>query len=171
MPDNKALTDLGLNELSEDASLASTDKFLSVDPNTNEPKTALLSALATLFGVSGFTGLTSSVTELNKSDVSAQSETIDSGVAASVLVKNTKIDNTTTGAGAITLDVPDASMLGLIKTIEMTVDNGNVTLALTNVQGGSDTTTATFADVNDCLVLVGGTSKWHVIGESGVVLS
>lgn len=117
------------------------------------------------------TALTATATELNKNDVTAQAETIDSGAAASVTVKNTKIDNTTSGAGAITLAAPDASMYGLVKTIEMIVDNGDVTLSLVNVQGGSAATTATFADVNDTLIMVGGTSKWHVIGESGVVLS
>lgn len=116
-------------------------------------------------------GATVTTAELNKNDVSAQAETIDSGVAISVLVKNTKIDSTTSGAGANTLAAPDASMYGLVKTIEMTVDGGTVTVALTNVQGGSAATTATFADVNDTLVLVAGTSKWHVIGESGVVLA
>ena len=116
-------------------------------------------------------GVTATAAELNAVDVTAQAETIDSGVAISVLVANTKLDNTTSGAGAITIAVPDASMYGRVKTIEMTVDGGDTTLALTNVQGGTAATTATFADVNDTLVLVGGTSKWHVIGESGVVLS
>ena len=104
-------------------------------------------------------------------DVSAQTETIDSGVAASVTNKITNIDNTSSGAGAITLAAPDASMLGVIKVIEMTVDNGDVTLTLTNVQGGSAATTCTWANVGEQLVLVGGASKWTVIGEGGVVLS
>ncbi len=98
-------------------------------------------------------------------------ETIDSGVAVSTTTQVTKIDNTTSGAGAVTLDVPVAAMYGVVKVIEMTVDNGDVTLALTNVQGGTAATTATFADVNDALILVASTNKWNVIGESGVVLS
>lgn len=109
--------------------------------------------------------------ELNLSDVTAQAETIDSGDAISVAVLNTKIDNTSSGAGAITLAAPTAAMYGKVKTIEMTVDNGDVTLALTNVQGGSSATTATFDAVNDTLIVIGGTNKWHVTGESGVVLS
>lgn len=109
--------------------------------------------------------------EVDKLDISAQAETIDSGAVASVLIKNTKIDNTTSGAGAITLAAPDATMYGVVKTIEMTVDNGDVTLSLANVQGGSSATTATFNAVNDTLIMVGGTNKWHVIGESGVVLT
>lgn len=116
-------------------------------------------------------GATTTAAELNLMDVSAQAETIDSGVAVSVLILNTKIDNTSGGAGAVTLAVPGAGMYGKVKTVEMIVDGGDTTLALTNVVGGSAATTCTFAAVNDCLVLIGGTNKWHVIAESGVVLS
>jgi hypothetical protein len=119
----------------------------------------------------GGVAVTSTAAEINLMDVTAQAETIDSGDAISVAVLNTKLDNTTSGAGAITLAVPGAEMYGKIKTIEMTVDNGDTTLALTNVTGGSAATTCTFAAVDDALVLMGGTNKWHVIAESGVVLS
>lgn len=102
-------------------------------------------------------------------DVSAQTETIDSGVAVSVTKRITKIDNTVTGAGAITLAAPDATMLGMVKIIEMTVDGGDVTLALTNVDGGSAATTATFDAVGDALVLVAGVSKWHVCSETAAL--
>lgn len=104
-------------------------------------------------------------------DAASVEETIDSGDAISVTTDVTFIDNTTSGAGAVTLAAPNASMIGKVKTIEMTVDGGDVTLALTNVQGQSTGTTATFGDVNDALVLVGGTNKWHVIGESGIALA
>jgi len=117
------------------------------------------------------TEVAATAAELNKNDLSAETETIDSGVAVSVTKKITNIDNTTTGAGAITLAAPDASMIGIVKVIEMTVDNGDVTLDLTNVQGGSAATTATFDAVGEQLVLVGGSAKWTVIGEGGVTLS
>jgi hypothetical protein len=115
-------------------------------------------------------GVTATGSELNKNDISAQVETVTAAGAASVLVKNTLLDSTI-ATFALTLAAPDATMYGVVKTIEMTADNGDVTLTLTNVQGGSAATTATWASVNDCLVLIGGTSKWHVIGESGVTLS
>jgi len=115
--------------------------------------------------------VTATAAELNKNDVSAETETIDSGVAASATIGITKIDNTVTGAGAITLAAPDASMLGKTKIIEMVVDNGDVTLSLANVTGGSAATTCTWANVNEALILVGGTNKWHVVAESGVVLT
>lgn len=139
--DNKALATIGLDELDVNDAPASTDLTITVDPSTYEPKL-----------VAGV----------------GSEEVIGAG-AVSVTEKVTKV--ALVGAGAITLAVPSASMLGVVKTIEMTEDNGVVTLALTNVQGGTASTTATFADVNDALILVGGSLKWHVIGESGVVLS
>ena len=102
-------------------------------------------------------------------DVSAQTETIIAG-AISVVKRITKLD-TTAGAELFTLAAPDATMLGQVKIINFVTDNGDATLTLTNVQGGSAATTVTWANVGEELVLVGGTTKWNVIGEGGVVLS
>lgn len=102
-------------------------------------------------------------------DASAQTETIAAAGAVSVTKRITKV--ALTGAGAITIAAPDAAMLGLVKILEMTADNGDVTMALTNVNGGSASTTCTFNDVGDALILVGGVSKWHVIKEIGVTMS
>ena len=46
-----------------------------------------------------------------------------------------------------------------------------VTMALTNVQGGSAGSSASFDAVNETLILVAGTNKWNVIAEIGVTLS
>lgn len=117
-------------------------------------------------------GATLTTAELNRLDDSAEIETIDSGVAVDAAKINTNIDNTTSGAGAVTLAAPGAAMVGKIKNIQMTVDGGDVTLALTNVQGGTAATTATFAAVGEQLVLLGASnSKWTVIKEFGVTLS
>jgi hypothetical protein len=102
-------------------------------------------------------------------DVSAQTETV---AAAGALSVTKRISNVAlVGAGAVTLAAPSATMLGMVKIIQMTADNGDVTLALTNVQGQSSGTTATFNDVGDTLVLVAGTSKWNVCSEAGITLS
>jgi hypothetical protein len=53
----------------------------------------------------------------------------------------------------------------------MTVAGNALTMALTEVQGGSAATTASFDAVGETLTLVAGTLKWNVIGESGVTLS
>ena len=102
-------------------------------------------------------------------DVSAYQESVTAAGALSV----TKVYSglAVTGGGAVTLAAPPASMLGQIKTIEMTTDDGNVTLALTNVVGQSSGTTATFGDVRDTLVLLAASDKWVVIKESGVALA
>lgn len=107
--------------------------------------------------------------ELNKGSATTQTETVAAAGAISVTKKITKL--ALVGAGAVTLAAPDATMLGVVKIIEMTADNGDVTLALTNVTGQSTGTTATFNDVGDALTLIGGVSKWHVLGEAGLGLA
>jgi len=114
-------------------------------------------------------GATVTTAELNTLDASANVETLIAAGAVSVTLTNSKL--ALVGAGAVTLAAPGAAMLGRTKTIEMTVDNGDVTLALTNVLGGTAGTTATFSAIGQMLVLVGGATAWHVIAESGVALT
>ena len=102
-------------------------------------------------------------------DISAQTEAITTG-AISVTKRITVLD-TTAGAVLFTLAAPDATMYGQVKVISFGTDNGDATLTLTNVQGGSAATTCTWANVGEELVLVGGSTKWAVISEAGVVLS
>lgn len=120
-------------------------------------------------GAGAGTAVTSTAAELNTVDASINVETLVGAGAVSAVITNTKLE--LAGAGAVTLAAPSAAMLGRTKLIEMTTDNGDVTLSLANVTGGSAATTCTWNDVNDALVLVGGTNKWHVVAESGVVLS
>ncbi len=105
----------------------------------------------------------------NQCDVSLNTEVIAESGVVSVTKRITSI--LSTGAGAVTLDAPSAATLGMVKVIQMTGGEHDITLALTNVQGQSSGTTATFSDTNDTLVLVAGTNKWTVIGEAGIALS
>lgn len=115
-------------------------------------------------------GINATVAEINAfNDVSAYTETIAAAGAISATAKYTKL--ALAGAGAVTLAAPSASILGMVKIIEVTVDNGDTTLALTNIEGQSSGTTATFNDVGDKLILVAGVSKWTVIKEQGITLS
>lgn len=118
----------------------------------------------------GSSSVSATADELNMLDLSSQGQTIIAAGAIETTTRNTFLDSTA-GTMAVTLAAPSANMIGTVKIIEMVVDNGDVTLALTNVVGGSAATTATFSAVNQCLVLVGGTNKWHVIAESGVALT
>lgn len=109
-------------------------------------------------------------TEIDQfNDVSAYQESILAAGALTITKKYSGL--ALVGAGAVTLAAPGATMLGQTKTIEMTADNGDVTLALTNVEGQSSGTTATFNDVGDGLVLIALASKWLVLKEFGIALS
>jgi hypothetical protein len=97
----------------------------------------------------------------------AASETIAAAGALSVTKGLSNL--ALVGAGAVTLAAP--TVPGMIKVIEMTVDNGDVTLALTNVAGGSAATTCTWSAVGQALVLIAGVTKWNVVSEGGVALT
>jgi len=120
--------------------------------------------------VGALSGLNATVTELNQlNDVSAYQESVTAAGAMSVTKVYTGL--AVSGGGAVTLAVPDGTMLGQLKTIEMTADTGDVTFALTNVVGQSSGTTCTFNSVGDALVLIAGVSTWIVIKEYGVTLT
>lgn len=98
----------------------------------------------------------------------ADSETILVAGAISLLTRVTKL-SAASGAYAVTLAAPTTP--GMVKVIDMTVAGNAITLALTNVQGGTAATSASFDAVNECLVLVSGAGKWMVVGQAGVTLS
>lgn len=153
-----------------DGALAGTQvasKAVIADANIN---TGVSKVTQLHIGASGSeTQVTATAAELNSLDASANVESLAAPAAVSITVANTKLD--LAGVGAVTLAAPGAAMLGHVKTIEMTTDNGDVTLSLTNVLGGSAATTCTWSAVGQMLVLVGGATAWHVIAESGVALT
>ena len=116
--------------------------------------------------------VTATAAEINGvCDVSAKTQAI---TAAGAITVDGSIDRVTLagGAYAITLAAPSAAMRGRMLTIEyIGGDTDEVTLALTNVQGGSQATSAAFNADNETLILVGGLAKWNVIKEVGVTLS
>lgn len=96
-------------------------------------------------------------------------ETRTGAGAISISVAHTNL--VTTGANALTLAAPGSITAGFIKTIHMTTDGGDGTLASTNIIGqSSGTTSITFNDAGDYLVLVAvpGLNKWAVVKEGGV---
>ena len=120
----------------------------------------------------GGTAIGATAAEINRmADVSAYRETIAAAGALSISAKISKL--ALVGAGAVTLAAPDLTVDGYKKVITMTADNGDVTLALTNVTGQSSGTTATFNDVGDFMEFTadGSNGKWVVTKEKGVTLS
>ena len=121
----------------------------------------------------GGTAITATAAELNNvADNSARLQSITGAGAVTVdgTIGVASIDSG--GAYAITLAAPSAAMRGRTLVIEYGQGATDaVTLALTNVQGGTGATSASFNADNETLVLVGGESKWNVVGEIGVTLS
>lgn len=95
-------------------------------------------------------------------------QTITSARAVDESAQYVAIDSTS-GAFAITLAAPNVP--NVTKVMEMTADGGDVTMALTNVIGGSAGTTCTWNDVRDILVLKSASDKWVVLNEIGVSLT
>jgi hypothetical protein len=98
--------------------------------------------------------------------------------ALTLNVSNCTLSHATGGTYAVTLAAPTAAELGITKTICMIAGDGTntVTLALTNVIGGSAATTATFDAAGETLVVRAvqtdsSTYRWLVIKEHGVTLS
>ena len=100
-------------------------------------------------------------------------ETITAAGALDNRAGTSTVSNAATAAFAVTLAAPEATAFGGIKIIEDNSGTATVgfTLALTNVIGGTATTTATFNADKETLVLVAGTDKWIVLKQQGVTLS
>lgn len=100
-------------------------------------------------------------------------QAITAAGAISLDANYVKITGPAASTYAVTLAAPGADQLGKVLTIEMiaTTSTNAVTLALTNVDGGSAAASASFNAAAERLVLLGTTSKWLVLKEQGVTLS
>lgn len=102
---------------------------------------------------------------------SGASQEITKAGAVSVDVNYVDIIGPAESTYAITLDVP--SRVGQVLILEMTDTTGTsaVTMALTNVVGGTNGASASFDAAGEALVLLSVGSKWLVIKEYGVTLA
>lgn len=77
------------------------------------------------------------------------------------------------GTYAVTLAAPRPDQAGKVIVIKMvaTTSTNAVTLALTNVYGGSAASSASFDAADETLTLVAAGAKWLVLDEQGVTLS
>lgn len=106
-----------------------------------------------------------SVTPVTQAITEAGAISLDAGYVA--------ITGPESSTYAVTLAAPTATQRGRVMVIEMiaTTSTNAVTLALTNVVGGSESSSASFNAAGEQLVLVAAGSKWVVIKENGVTLS
>ena len=98
-------------------------------------------------------------------------QTITAAGAISLDANHIKITGPATSTYAVTLAAPTRG--GQILVIEMvsTTSTNAVTLALTNVVGGSAATTATFNAAAETMTLISSSTKWIVLDEIGVTLA
>jgi hypothetical protein len=99
------------------------------------------------------------------------SQAITAAGAISVEAEYVAITGPASSTYAVTLAVPPRA--GMRKVIEMvaTTSTNAVTLALTNVVGGSNSSSASFDAAGETLILISRSAKWCVIKEIGVTLS
>ena len=119
----------------------------------------------------GNTAITATAAEINSAaDVMTQAIVAPGAITVDGTVNRVTITNAVNGA--ITLAAPSAAMVGKILMIEYIGAGTNATtLALTNVVGGTAATSASFNAADESLTLIGGATKWHVLGQAGVTLS
>lgn len=117
------------------------------------------------------TELTASFDELNDNDISARTQSITAAGAIDLNARHVKITGPSSSTFAVTLAAPTRA--GIVKVIEMigTTSTNAVTLALTNVVGGTGSATASFDAAGETLVLISTSTKWVVLKEMGVTLS
>ena len=119
----------------------------------------------------GGTAITATAAEINAAaDVMTQAIVAPGAITVDGTVNRVTITNAVNGA--ITLAAPSTAMVGKILMIEYIGAGTNATtLALTNVVGGTAATSASFNAADESLTLIGGATKWHVLGQAGVTLS
>lgn len=150
-------------------------KSLVLADNVNASNPEISRQSATAVNVPGLaiggTLVTATPAELNDADLSAKTQAITAAGAISLDARVVNITGPAASTYAITLAAPTRA--GQVMVIEMTGTTATnaVTLALTNVVGGSAATSASFNAAGEILSLVSGATKWLVTGEAGVTLS
>lgn len=145
--------------------------FLSVKTGTTYQWTAIAQMGTNVPLYIGGSAITATAAEINSAaDVLTQAIVAPGAITVDGTVNRVTITNAVNGA--ITLAAPSSAMLGKVLMIEYIGAGTNATtLALTNVVGGSAATSASFDAAAESLTLIGGATKWHVIGQAGVTLS
>lgn len=98
-------------------------------------------------------------------------QTITEAGAISLDANHVKITGPATSTYAVTLAAPTRGGQYMVIEMVSTTDTNSVTLALTNVSGGSAATTATFDAASETLTLISSSTKWIVLDELGVTLA
>lgn len=98
-------------------------------------------------------------------------QTITATGAISLNANHVKITGPASGTYAVTLAAPSRGSQAMVIEMTATTSTNAVTLALTNVVGGTAATTATFNAAGETLTLISNSTKWVVLDEYGVTLA
>ncbi len=98
-------------------------------------------------------------------------QTITEAGAISLDANHVKITGPGASTYAVTLAAPSRGDQVLVIEMVGTTATNAVTLALTNIVGGSGAASASFDAAGETLVLISNSSKWVVLKEQGVTLS
>lgn len=98
-------------------------------------------------------------------------QTITAAGAISLNSNHVKITGPASGTYAVTLAAPSRGSQAMVIEMTATTSTNAVTLALTNVVGGTAATTATFNAAGETLTLISNSTKWVVLDEYGVTLA
>ncbi len=156
-----------LHDVVPGAASASKAAVLGADMDLDELHLAALH-----LGAGAGTQVTATAAELNDNDISARTQAITEAGAIDLDARHATLAGPAeAGTYAVTLAAP--ARAGITKIIEMTsgAADKTVTLALTEVVGGSAAATATFDAAGEILVLVSAGAKWVVLKEVGVTLT
>lgn len=98
-------------------------------------------------------------------------QAITAAGAINPLARYVGITGPTSSTYAVTLAAPTEAGRTMVIEMTATTSTNAVTLALTNVVGGSSASSASFDAAGETLTLISNGSKWVVLDELGVTLS
>jgi hypothetical protein len=98
-------------------------------------------------------------------------QNITAAGAINPLARYVAITGPASSTYAVTLAAPTEPGRTMVIEMTGTTSTNAVTLALTNVVGGSAATTATFNAADETLTLISKSNKWVVLDELGVTLA
>lgn len=121
----------------------------------------------------GYQSVAPGVRKFVEVDPSGTEQVITAAGAINPRATRVQITGPAESTYAVTLAAPEADTVGHVMVIRMaaTTATNAVTLALTNITGGSGVDSASFDAAGEELLLIAGVAKWFVIGEAGVTLS
>lgn len=103
--------------------------------------------------------------------LAGKTQAITEAGAISIDANAVDITGPATSTYAVTLAAPTRAGQYMLVKMSGTTDTNAVTLALTNVAGGSASSSASFDAAGEYMVLLSCATKWNVVVEYGVTLS